>query len=227
MDARARVWSAFFDSSSATISRVTGTRQLNVRGCECDAPACLGRARPANPSAKRASVYAPETRSFAPSCEKPHWLSRSRDTSRPSSVSVERARRAKTEQKANTSRVCGRAAMEAIAKHDFNATADDELSFRRSQVLKVGPPKTVLLKLPSLFSDTFCYCPRLLYPSLPPSPPPPSGPSLSLSFFISLIIFLLFCFFAAPNSASHSFCLFLFCPVFVLFGLFLIDGCPS
>jgi len=27
--------------------------------------------------------------------------------------------------------------MEAIAKHDFNATADDELSFRRSQVLKV------------------------------------------------------------------------------------------
>lgn len=28
--------------------------------------------------------------------------------------------------------------MEAIAKHDFNATADDELSFRRSQILKVG-----------------------------------------------------------------------------------------
>lgn len=27
--------------------------------------------------------------------------------------------------------------MEAIAKHDFNATADDELSFRKSQVLKV------------------------------------------------------------------------------------------
>jgi len=27
--------------------------------------------------------------------------------------------------------------MEAIAKHDFNATADDELSFRRSDVLKV------------------------------------------------------------------------------------------
>lgn len=27
--------------------------------------------------------------------------------------------------------------MEAIAKHDFNATADDELSFRRGQVLKV------------------------------------------------------------------------------------------
>lgn len=27
--------------------------------------------------------------------------------------------------------------MEATAKHDFNATADDELSFRKSQVLKV------------------------------------------------------------------------------------------
>lgn len=28
--------------------------------------------------------------------------------------------------------------MEANAKHDFNATADDELSFRRGQVLKVS-----------------------------------------------------------------------------------------
>lgn len=28
-------------------------------------------------------------------------------------------------------------AMEAIAKHDFNATAGDELSFRKTQVLKV------------------------------------------------------------------------------------------
>lgn len=27
--------------------------------------------------------------------------------------------------------------MEAIAKHDFNATADDELSFRKMQILKV------------------------------------------------------------------------------------------
>lgn len=27
--------------------------------------------------------------------------------------------------------------MEAIAKHDFNATAEDELSFRKTQVLKV------------------------------------------------------------------------------------------
>lgn len=27
--------------------------------------------------------------------------------------------------------------MEAIAKHDFSATADDELSFRKSQILKV------------------------------------------------------------------------------------------
>ena len=28
--------------------------------------------------------------------------------------------------------------MEAIAKHDFNATAEDELSFRKNQVLKVS-----------------------------------------------------------------------------------------
>ncbi|VEN45686.1 unnamed protein product [Callosobruchus maculatus] len=27
--------------------------------------------------------------------------------------------------------------MEAIAKHEFNATADDELSFRKGQVLKI------------------------------------------------------------------------------------------
>lgn len=27
--------------------------------------------------------------------------------------------------------------MEAIARHDFAATADDELSFRRGQILKV------------------------------------------------------------------------------------------
>lgn len=30
------------------------------------------------------------------------------------------------------------ATMEAIAKHDFNATADDELSFRKMQILKVN-----------------------------------------------------------------------------------------
>lgn len=28
--------------------------------------------------------------------------------------------------------------MEAIAKYDFKATADDELSFKRGEVLKVG-----------------------------------------------------------------------------------------
>ena len=28
--------------------------------------------------------------------------------------------------------------MEAIAKHDFNATAEDELSFKKGQVLKVN-----------------------------------------------------------------------------------------
>ncbi|TMW46026.1 hypothetical protein DOY81_008896, partial [Sarcophaga bullata] len=27
--------------------------------------------------------------------------------------------------------------MEAIAKHDFSATADDELSFRKNQILKI------------------------------------------------------------------------------------------
>lgn len=27
--------------------------------------------------------------------------------------------------------------MEAVAKHDFNATAEDELSFRKNQVLKI------------------------------------------------------------------------------------------
>jgi growth factor receptor-bound protein 2 len=30
-----------------------------------------------------------------------------------------------------------RITMEAVAKHDFNATADDELSFRKQQVLKI------------------------------------------------------------------------------------------
>jgi len=27
--------------------------------------------------------------------------------------------------------------MEAIAKHDFNATADDELSFKKNEIIKV------------------------------------------------------------------------------------------
>lgn len=31
--------------------------------------------------------------------------------------------------------------MEAVAKHDFTATADDELSFRKSQILKVSITK--------------------------------------------------------------------------------------
>lgn len=33
--------------------------------------------------------------------------------------------------------------MEAIAKHDFSATADDELSFRKSQILKVSKYQAV------------------------------------------------------------------------------------
>jgi hypothetical protein len=36
--------------------------------------------------------------------------------------------------------------MEAQAKHDFNATADDELSFRKGQVLKVRKIKVCLQK---------------------------------------------------------------------------------
>lgn len=32
--------------------------------------------------------------------------------------------------------------MEAVAKHEFNATADDELSFKRNQVLKVSPVRS-------------------------------------------------------------------------------------
>lgn len=37
--------------------------------------------------------------------------------------------------------------MEAVAKHDFSATADDELSFRRSQVLKVHNIANINLQL--------------------------------------------------------------------------------
>lgn len=37
--------------------------------------------------------------------------------------------------------------MEAIAKHEFNATADDELSFKRQAVLKVRTNLEVLLQL--------------------------------------------------------------------------------
>ena len=39
--------------------------------------------------------------------------------------------------------------MEAIAKHDFTATAEDELSFRRSQVLKVS----IIIIIVSLYGD--------------------------------------------------------------------------
>lgn len=48
--------------------------------------------------------------------------------------------------------------MEAVAKHDFNATADDELSFRKSQVLKVmyfGYIRCTTLVL-SLVKDLYC-----------------------------------------------------------------------
>lgn len=35
--------------------------------------------------------------------------------------------------------------MEAIAKYDFKATADDELSFKRGEVLKVSDPSVLRL----------------------------------------------------------------------------------
>lgn len=43
--------------------------------------------------------------------------------------------------------------MEAIAKHDFNATAEDELSFRKSQVLKVNNIRKICI-----FHTNVCQC---------------------------------------------------------------------
>ena len=40
---------------------------------------------------------------------------------------------------------CRYITMEAGAKHDFNATAEDELSFRKGQILKVWLSVMVLL----------------------------------------------------------------------------------
>lgn len=57
--------------------------------------------------------------------------------------------------------------MEAIAKHDFTATAEDELSFRRSQVLKV---RLVI---------SFCDIPLFLYIFRDPQEFPPSRPRFS------------------------------------------------
>lgn len=45
--------------------------------------------------------------------------------------------------------------MEAIAKHDFNATADDELSFRKNQILKVNITKSSSVCLCSSASVLF------------------------------------------------------------------------
>lgn len=44
--------------------------------------------------------------------------------------------------------------MEAIAKHDFNATADDELSFRKNQILKVSKITFYVLNLSKNFEFT-------------------------------------------------------------------------
>lgn len=51
-----------------------------------------------------------------------------------------------------TSRTCRRR-MEAIAKHDFTATAEDELSFRRCQILKVGRSQGTTWSLESKLDD--------------------------------------------------------------------------
>lgn len=45
--------------------------------------------------------------------------------------------------------------MEAVAKHEFNATADDELSFKRSQVLKVKSDWNFILSWIIISSDYF------------------------------------------------------------------------
>lgn len=37
--------------------------------------------------------------------------------------------------------------MEAVAKHDFNATADDELSFKKNQILKVRQDNDFVYRL--------------------------------------------------------------------------------
>lgn len=44
--------------------------------------------------------------------------------------------------------------MEAVAKHDFNATADDELSFRKVQVLKVKSSFYLEIGLPTCILHT-------------------------------------------------------------------------
>lgn len=40
--------------------------------------------------------------------------------------------------------------MEAIAKYDFKATADDELSFKRGDILKVSVDAKLMLRWPLL-----------------------------------------------------------------------------
>ena len=52
--------------------------------------------------------------------------------------------------------------MEAVAKHDFNASADDELSFRKGSILKVRSPDSfwprITLALLSLGHSADRYC---------------------------------------------------------------------
>lgn len=52
--------------------------------------------------------------------------------------------------------------MEAIAEHDFNATAEDELSFRRGQVLKVLFFNRILFPI-SLTDQYFLYYNLILF----------------------------------------------------------------
>ena len=44
-------------------------------------------------------------------------------------------------------RIGSRLKMEAIAKHEFNATADDELSFKKGSVVKVKRKPEILCNL--------------------------------------------------------------------------------
>lgn len=48
--------------------------------------------------------------------------------------------------------------MEAIAKHDFNATADDELSFRKNEVLKVSRFDVERLDFRTVLKKVFSVC---------------------------------------------------------------------
>jgi hypothetical protein len=47
--------------------------------------------------------------------------------------------------------------MEANSKHDFNATAEDELSFRKGQVLKVNQAMMLSSEFQEFSLTTICF----------------------------------------------------------------------